>query len=101
MNKEIYSIYSGMHLKLIILVCLYFGNYYSAIATEMEICPGVTGIWLQLNEHETPSFSWQAQWIWMDEAIESDVMLTRKSFELTASPKETVLRITATSKYQL
>jgi len=67
----------------------------------MKIRPGVQGIWLQPDEQESPSFTWQSQWIWMDETIESDVMLARRSFDLDQVPLEARLRITASSKYQL
>ena len=67
----------------------------------MKIRQGVTGVWLQPDEQESPAFTWQSQWIWMDETIESDVMLTRRSFDLDQTPREAWLRITASSKYQL
>jgi len=80
---------------------LLFSICFSTFAAEMKIRPGVTGIWLQPEGKESPSFTWQSQWIWMDETIESDVMLARRSFDLDQAPREARLRITASSKYQL
>lgn len=101
MNRKVHSIKLDMLLKLIILLSFIFGNCYRSIATEMEISPGVQGIWLQPNEKEPSSFTWKAQWIWLDESLNLDVLLSRKSFELKQVPKEAMLRISASSKYQL
>jgi len=67
----------------------------------MKIRQGVTGIWLQPDEQESPTFTWQSHWIWMDETIESDVMLARRSFDLDQTSGKAELRITASTKYQL
>jgi len=67
----------------------------------MEIRPGVTGVWCGMGNHMSPSFPWQAQWIWMPDDLESDMMLARRSFELPERPENAWLRITATSQYQL
>jgi hypothetical protein len=88
-------------LKLAFVGSLLLNICFSSFASEMKIRPGVTGIWLQPDEKESPSFTWQSQWIWMDETIESDVMLARRSFDLDQVPQEAHLRITASSKYQL
>ena len=58
------------------------------LATEMEVRPGITGIWLQPEEKEDPNFNWNSQWIWMDESTNSDVMLARRTFDLSENPKE-------------
>ncbi len=76
-------------------------NIGQVYATEMEVRPGVKGIWFQPEEKENPDFSWQAQWIWLDEKMKSDVMLARQTFDLSETPKEALIRITASSKYQL
>jgi len=60
----------------------------------------IKGIWYGPND-EVPDFKWQAQWIWMDDSILTDVMLARKIIDLSAIPDEALLRITATSQYQL
>jgi alpha-L-rhamnosidase len=44
---------------------------------------------------------WQAQWIWFDEELPSDVMLARQTFALASLPSNAWLRITASSQYQL
>jgi hypothetical protein len=73
----------------------------SAFATEMEIRPGVKGIWLKPFESETSDFHWQANWIWLDDASTSQVMLARRTFELESIPPDAILRLTASSQYQL
>jgi hypothetical protein len=88
-------------LKLAFLGSLLFNICISVFAAEMKIRQGVTGIWLKPDEKESPSITWQSQWIWMDEAVGSDVMLARRSFDLDQVPRDAHLRITASSKYQL
>ncbi|MEM7380823.1 MAG: alpha-L-rhamnosidase N-terminal domain-containing protein [Bacteroidota bacterium] len=58
------------------------------------------GIWYAASE-EIPEFNWEAQWIWMHDSIAADALLARKSFVLTKKPVKAILRITATSQYQL
>lgn len=70
-------------------------------ATEMKLRDGVKGFWLQPSEQEDPDFAWQAKWIWLDEDLNYDVLLARKNFTVSEIPVEAVLRITASSKYQL
>jgi hypothetical protein len=70
-------------------------------AAETEIRPRVKGTWQSADAPEAPSFAWRAQWIWMDEDVDSDRMLARRSFELPGAPEEARLRITATSQYEL
>jgi len=67
----------------------------------MEIKPGVRGIWKQPGEMLPPVLPWKAQWIWMGEEYASDMMLARRGFDLPDKPDEALLRITATSQYQL
>ena len=65
----------------------------------------VKGTWFTPAALPEQSFDWQAQWIWLDEKIESDVLLARRSFELTKAELTAVtqasLRITASTHYQL
>ena len=75
--------------------------FISTYATETEIYKGVIGVWLQPDEEENTYFTWQSPWIWMDEPSKSDVMLARRSFELADAPEKAMLRISASSKYQL
>ncbi len=57
-------------------------------------------IWYDPND-EKPNFKWQAQWVWLNDFITSDVLLARKTFNLSSIPETATLRITATSQYQL
>ncbi|MCP5109564.1 MAG: family 78 glycoside hydrolase catalytic domain [bacterium] len=68
---------------------------------EMEIRPGVTGIWRSADAGEPTALSWRAQWIWMNDDVDSDVMLARRRFELSTAPGKARLRISATSQYEL
>ncbi len=88
-------------MRFAIVLFLLFNICSATFATDMKIRPGVNGIWFQPNEGETSSFSWQSQWIWMDDEVESDMMLARRSFDLPNPPQKALLRITATSLYQL
>jgi hypothetical protein len=58
------------------------------------------GIWYGPNE-EVPLSNWKAEWIWMDEAQDSDVMLARKVFDVTTNSNKAILRISASTQYQL
>lgn len=88
-------------IKLLVLVSFLFIFYSPVCASETEIRPGVKGIWLQPHEKETPDFKWEAQWIWLDDALDMDVILARRTFHLNEIPYHAVLRITASSHYQL
>ena len=44
---------------------------------------------------------WQAQWIWLPETSDADMLLARKTFTLSQAPDKAVLSITAGSRYQL
>lgn len=101
MNREFHSVNLGLLLKLALLLSFNFGNYYLSIATEMEVCIGVKGFWLQPNETEPSSFNWKAHWIWTDEALETDAIFARRTVQLSSIPEKAILRITASSKYKL
>jgi alpha-L-rhamnosidase len=47
------------------------------------------------------AMDWQAQWIWMAQDKASDMMLARKTFQLSALPEQAHLAITASSHYEL
>lgn len=81
-----------------LLVCFRAG---SLDAAKMQIVPGVEGFWQDSARQEKSEVNWQAQWIWMSEEIESDVMLARRSFTLPERPERARLHVTATSQYQL
>lgn len=65
----------------------------------------VLGIWYTPDLLSSLSFDWEAQWIWLDEKTESDVLLARRSFDIApeeiGSLDKAQLRITASSHYQL
>lgn len=86
---------------LIILVAAFF----YCLGSNSQDIPLAKGIWLSPEELRTPSFDWQAQWIWLDEKEASDVMLARYSFDFptqgASTPFTAQIRITATSQYQL
>ncbi len=50
---------------------------------------------------DPPEPSWQAQWIWMPESEDADMLLARKAFTLPVNPERAELSITASSRYQL
>jgi len=54
-----------------------------------------------LSFGEAPAPSWRAQWIWLPDNVEADMLLARKSFTLPENPARAVLSITASSRYQL
>jgi len=68
---------------------------------DMEIRPSVRGIWRPANAEKSTTAPWRAQWIWMKDDVDSDMMLARRSFELSRVPEKARLRITATSRYEL
>lgn len=70
-------------------------------SSETKISENAKGIWYQPNESEQSSFSWDAHWIWVDEELEADVIFARRVFSLEKLPQKTILRITASSLYQL
>ncbi|MFY0651627.1 MAG: family 78 glycoside hydrolase catalytic domain [Cyclobacteriaceae bacterium] len=83
-------------------LCFLFGSIssFDLNATDMQVREGVSGTWYKPDE-DAPKYNWGAQWIWLDNQIESGVLLARRNFDLELVPEEAVLRITASSKYQL
>lgn len=82
-------------MKHFLLVFLLIHGLFAFAQTEK-----FDGIWYASNE-EVPKYDWEAQWIWMNDSIASDVLLARKNFELSSLPETASLRITGTSLYQL
>ena len=70
------------------------------MAQEQDLGNGIKGFWQQTSE-QLDIKPWHAQWIWLHDSIASDVLLARKTFNLSAIPETATLRITATSQYQL
>ena len=88
-------------LKITLLICcLYAHTGIFLSAQEVDSTP-VKGTWFSPSELEMADFVWNAQWIWLADSISSDVMLTRRSFEVPEVPESAELQITATSQYQL
>jgi hypothetical protein len=59
------------------------------------------GIWQEDNKLDTKKIDWNAQWIWLPQDIESNVLLARRSFNLSEESSSAILKITASSKYEL
>ena len=72
-----------------------------AHAQNRELVSSPLGKWYSPKELATAKFNWQAQWIWLPEKEESDVMLARKTVHLDELPQRAEFRITASSQYQL
>ena len=87
--------------RLILLFLVLVFSPLHSYSGDTKISENVVGIWYQPYETEPESFEWNAQWIWLDESLGLDVLLARKSFQLNEVHKNSILRITATSNYQL
>ncbi|GGZ87273.1 family 78 glycoside hydrolase catalytic domain [Algibacter mikhailovii] len=86
--------------KLIVLCtfCLHFSGFGQEVS---DLENGVKGFW-SADAFETHFLNdWKAQWIWMPENVENDVMLARQNFNIENEPISTKLRISASSKYEL
>ena len=92
---------SGEKLKIQFIIITSLLVSYTANSYEPKMNLGVKGIWLQSNEKESPDFQWKAQWLWLDKEMDMDVMLARRTFNINEIPNKAVLRITASSQYQL
>ncbi|MEC8636990.1 MAG: alpha-L-rhamnosidase N-terminal domain-containing protein, partial [Bacteroidota bacterium] len=60
----------------------------------------VKGEWTT-DEKAQQDNAWKAQWIWLNEEVQSHTMLSRKSFIMSELPQKAFLKITATSHYKL
>ena len=87
-------------MKYTILFFLMLSTWAMVNAQERIMPPGVKGIWFPVSKHDS-SFQWNAQWIWVDNENKRDMMLARRSFDLSELPQKAVLRITASSQYHL
>ena len=88
-------------MKYLVSLSLLFSLFVISIGQDTNTSSKTPGIWFQPHELNNLDFEWQAQWIWLNEKISSDVMLARRSFDLDELPEHAQLRITATSQYQL
>ncbi len=66
-----------------------------------ETNPSIAGIWSSSTGIAEEADVWNACWIWLGDDHDSDVMLARRSFFLSSIPDSSLLRITASSQYQL
>ncbi len=83
-----------------LFISLFLFLQVSVICIAQNKIAETKGIWQQPND-ELQFKKWQAQWIWMNDSIASDVLLARKTFKLPSLPENAILRITASSQYQL
>lgn len=86
-------------ISFLVSILSFFSNH--GVAQEMELKKGITGIWNSTGKNIDSAFSWKAQWIWLDKEFNNEVLLARKTFSLNQNPENAILRITASSKYQL
>jgi len=70
-------------------------------AEKTKINDKVSGIWFGPNQSDVWIHHVDAAWIWVDEKLESDVIFARKTFSLYNGFENVILRITASSQYQL
>ncbi|MCD6354220.1 MAG: family 78 glycoside hydrolase catalytic domain [Prolixibacteraceae bacterium] len=84
-----------------IVIVLVFLLSFNGFGEKSKISEKVKGIWYNSGESESPLFEWKAAWIWADENLETDAIFARRTFSLENAPEKTILRITASSQYQL
>lgn len=90
-----------LKMKWMLIVLFTISIHFCVFAQHVSnFSNGVKGFWTQ-DSNSIFNDNWQAQWIWMPENIESDMMLARGSFNLSEIPNSSKLRISASSKYQL
>tara|TARA_R110002049_G_scaffold45604_2_gene132913 strand:+ start:15096 stop:17678 length:2583 start_codon:yes stop_codon:yes gene_type:complete len=93
-------IFNKIYSKWNLIVLLTFGFYFFGFTQQKSTLPyNVTGYWT--TDSSSFNSDWQAQWIWMPEKFETDVMLARRSFNFSNKPESAKLRISASSKYEL
>ena len=93
-NKKVYS---KLRLVVLLTISFQFLGFSQEVSTLND---KIKGFWVK-HSFETDLYKdWDAQWIWLQDT-EADVMLARKTFELSSVPSKTELKITASSKYQL
>lgn len=84
------------------LIILFFvlGFAAAVVAQANNYRADSLGIWQRPGEemHHKP---WSGQWIWVNEGMEADAILARRTFALSSLPDSAILRITASSQYQL
>lgn len=96
MNQK--NLNTNWKLVVLLLFSLQFGVFGQQISILQH---GVKGVWTQNTLENSALKKWEAQWIWMPQIIPSDVMLARRSFILNKITSAALLRISASSKYEL
>lgn len=86
-----------LRIRIILPILLVAVNLAGAISDVKT----VKGRWIQTGDTEDSSFQWQASWIWLPGDQKGTMMLARKSFHLGSNPEEALLRISASSRYEL
>jgi len=86
-------------LVLLILLTLVFPS--NILASQIQKLPQATGIWHKANDTEDKTFQWKSNWIWHQSLEQADRVLFRKKVNFSSLPEEAILRITASSLYQL
>ncbi len=87
-----------MKLIVTLVAVSFFGYSYSQVSPLPQ---NVKGIWQKDNKLDIEKIEWNAQWIWLPPKVESNVLLARRSFTLSELPTNAILKITASSKYEL
>ena len=95
--KNTLGVYSKRSLFLALLILFSTAGFGS----ETAINEKVSGTWLKPNEAENPSFRWKAAWIWAEEKLDEKAIFARRSFIINTIPEKALLRLTASSQYQL
>ncbi|MCP4272396.1 MAG: hypothetical protein GY781_10580, partial [Gammaproteobacteria bacterium] len=73
----------------------------NSLASQIQKLPQATGIWHKANDTEDKTFQWRSNWIWHSSLEQADRVLFRKKVNFRSLPEEAILRITASSLYQL
>jgi hypothetical protein len=76
----------------------FFGMVQAQIS---QISDGIQGHWQKNGQLEVEALDWKAQWIWHPSGVNSDILLARRSFDLSEIPGKAIVKITASSKYEL
>lgn len=87
--------------KKLITVTIAISFYHCAQSQKNTLKEGVIGHWKTVEDQDFNFSPWQAAWIWLPEAKNANMMLARKNFILKKKPAYAILKITASSKYEL
>lgn len=96
-KKHILVRIKGLILFLLIMVYQPIHSF----STESIISEKVKGIWFGPNEGDIPAHKLNASWIWADDSLNAKTILARRTFTLWKEHEKVLLRVTASSQYQL